>query len=64
MYCENEVKKCEKALKLYTLIGDKDNIAEWQKALSKAEESLEYAQLEINKKRWNNRKGTKITNWI
>lgn len=51
MYCENEVKKCEKALKLYTLIGDKDNIAEWQKALSKAEESLEYAQLEINKGR-------------
>lgn len=49
MYCENEVKKCEKALKLYTLIGDKDNITEWQKALSKAEESLEYAQLEINK---------------
>lgn len=49
MYCENEVKKCEKALKLYILIGDKDNIAEWQKALSKAEESLEYAQLEINK---------------
>lgn len=51
MYCENEVKKCEKALKLYSLTGDKDNIAKWQKSLSDAEKSLEYAQLEVNQGR-------------
>lgn len=49
MYCENEVEKCEKALKLYTLTGDIENIAKWKKALSDAQKSLEYAQAEISK---------------
>ena len=47
-YCENEVKKCEKALQLYTLIGDTDNIAIWQNALNKAHKSLDYAKQAID----------------
>ena len=49
MYCENEVAKCSKALKLYTLKGDTENIGKWQRALSEAQKSLEYAQVEMGK---------------
>lgn len=48
-YCENEVTKCEKALELYTLIGDNDNITKWQQALESAKKDLEYARQEIEK---------------
>lgn len=43
-YCENEVKKCEKALKLYTLMGDTKSIETWKKALEKAQKDLSFAQ--------------------
>lgn len=43
-YCENEVKKCEKALKLYTLMGDTKGIETWKKALEKAQKDLSFAQ--------------------
>jgi len=43
-YCENEVKKCEKALKLYTLMGDIKGIETWKKALEKAQKDLSFAQ--------------------
>lgn len=43
-YCENEVEKCEKALKLYTLMGDVKSIETWKKALEKAQKDLSFAQ--------------------
>lgn len=48
-YCENEVTKCEKALELYTLMGDDDNITKWQQALESAKKDLEYAKQEMEK---------------
>ena len=48
-YCENEVIKCQKALKLYTMIGDNESIIKWQKALENAQKSLEYAKQEMGK---------------
>lgn len=62
-YCENEVEKCEKALNLYTLMGDRENIDKWQKALSEAQKSLAYAQAEVDKgKTTEERKTTTVTN--
>lgn len=43
-YCENEVKKCEQALKLYTLIGDAKKLETWKQALEKAQKDLSFAQ--------------------
>ena len=43
-YCENEVKKCEQALKLYTLIGDAKQLETWKQALEKAQKDLSFAQ--------------------
>lgn len=43
-YCENKVKKCEKALKLYTLMGDTKSIETWKKALEGAQMDLSFAQ--------------------
>lgn len=48
-YCENEVTKCEKALELYTLMGDNDSITKWQQALESAKKDLEYARKEMEK---------------
>lgn len=48
-YYENEISKCEKAIELYTLLGEKDNIEKWQKNLEKAQKYLEIAQDEVNK---------------
>lgn len=48
-YCENEVIKCRKALKLYIMIGDKESISKWQKAFEEAKRSLELAKQEIDK---------------
>lgn len=50
-YCEDEVTKCQKALILYTLIGDTENISKWHKALEDAQKGLEYAQVEVNKEK-------------
>ena len=62
-YCENEVEKCEKALKLYTLMGDRENIDKWQKTLSEAQKSLAYAQAEVDKgKTTEERTSTSSTN--
>mgnify|MGYP001050039744 CR=1 FL=1 len=43
-YCENEVKKCEQALKLYTLIGDAKKLETWKQALEKTQKDLSFAQ--------------------
>lgn len=48
-YCENEVTKCEKALRLYTLTRDSQNIEKWSKALEKAQNDLLLAQKELDK---------------
>lgn len=50
-YCENEVTKCQKALRLYTLMRDTENISKWSKKLEDAQKNLEYAQLEVNKEK-------------
>ena len=50
-YCENEVAKCEKAVRFYTLKGDKVNVEKWQKSLENAKEDLEYAKEAIAKDR-------------
>lgn len=50
-YCENEVTKCQKALRLYTLMRDTENISKWNKTLEDAQKNLEYAQLEVNKEK-------------
>lgn len=47
-YCENEVKKCEQALKLYTLKGDAKSIETWKKALEKAQKDLSFAQQSLD----------------
>lgn len=47
-YCENEVEKCKKALKLYTLKGDTESVAKWKRALSEAQKDLTYAQAEVS----------------
>lgn len=46
-YSENEVEKCKKAVKLYTLIGDSKRIEEWQQKLSTAERDLKYAREDL-----------------
>ena len=43
-YCENEVDKCKKALKLFTLDNDIDNASKWEQALNKALKQLKEAQ--------------------
>ena len=43
-YCENEVDKCKKALKLYTLDNDIENSGKWEQALNKAIRQLREAQ--------------------
>lgn len=48
-YCENEVTKCEKALKLYTLTRDSQNVEKWSKALEKAQKNLSLAQQDLAK---------------
>lgn len=48
-YCENEVAKCQKALKLYTMIGDNESISKWQKALEQAQKDLDFAREEVYK---------------
>lgn len=48
-YCENEVIKCEKALKLYTLMGDSQSVEKWSKALEKAQKDLSFAQQNLAK---------------
>lgn len=48
-YCENEVTKCEKALRLYTLTRDNQSIEKWSKALEKAQNDLTFAQENIAK---------------
>lgn len=46
-YSENEVEKCKRALKLYTLIGDNKKVEEWQQRLAKAERDLKYAREDL-----------------
>lgn len=48
-YCENEVTKCEKALKLYTITGDSQSVEKWSKALEKAQKDLSLAQQDFAK---------------
>lgn len=48
-YCENEVTKCEKALKLYTLTRDSQSVEKWSKALEKAQKNLSLAQQDLAK---------------
>lgn len=48
-YCENEVIKCEKALKLYTLMGDSQSVEKWSKSLEKAQNDLSFAQQNLAK---------------
>lgn len=48
-YCENEVTKCEKALRLYTLTRDSQSIEKWSKALEKAKNDLAFAQENLAK---------------
>lgn len=48
-YCENEVTKCEKALKLYTITGDSQSVEKWSKALEKAQKDLSLAQQDLAK---------------
>lgn len=48
-YCENEVTKCEKALRLYTLTKDNQSIEKWSKALEKAQNALLLAQQDLDK---------------
>ena len=43
-YCENEVDKCKKALKLYTLDNDIENSGKWEQALNKAIRQLRETQ--------------------
>lgn len=50
-YCIDEIAKCEKAISLYTLIGDTENIKKWQEALEIAKRDLEYAEQEEEKAR-------------
>lgn len=55
-YCENEVTKCEKALKLYTLTGDSQSVEKWSKALEKAKNDLVFAQENLSKSQKNQTK--------
>ena len=48
-YDENEIKKCEKALKLYILMGDRESIDKWQKSLEKAQKDLTLARQDLSK---------------
>lgn len=45
--CKDEVNKCEKAINLYTLIGDAVSIKKWQAALNEARKDLKQAQEEM-----------------
>lgn len=46
-YCENEIIKCKKALKLYTLIGDTKSVEKWNAALEKAQRDFSLAQRDL-----------------
>lgn len=48
-YCEDQVAKCQKAVKLYTLKGDMESVEKWQKALEKAQKDLALARQDLSK---------------
>lgn len=46
-FCENEVDKCKKALKVFTLDNDIDDASRWEQALNKAIRQLKDAQEKV-----------------
>lgn len=44
LHCEGEVYKCEKALKLFTLLGESKEVEKWQEELKKAQQDLKYVK--------------------
>ena len=49
-FCENEVDKCKKALKVFTLDNDIDDASRWEQALNKAIRQLKDAQEKATEK--------------